>query len=138
MAAQNVCNWNKYGYCKHQESCRSLHVKELCVSASCDSLNCRLRHPIDCKYFTNYKRCKFNPCAFKHIEDPNETDILNLRKENNDLSEKIARIDEQIKALNDKESESQIIRDKLNQVELKFDLLLKEKDKKNRSIGKCD
>ena len=45
--------------------------------------------------------------------------------------EKKAKIGEDLKALNEKESESQSIIDKLKQVELKFDLLLKEKDEKN-------
>ena len=134
MAGQNVCNWNKYGYCRHQELCRSLHVKEVCVSASCDSLNCMLRQPITCKYYTNYNRCKFNPCAFKHIENAGETDIENLRKENKELLEKVDKIDKELKALNERESESEMIIDRLNQIEKKFELLVKEKDDKIESL----
>ena len=77
MATQNVCSWNKYGFCKHREYCRKYHEKKLCENQTCDILNCFLRHPKNCKFYTEYKRCKFDPCAFKHIE--NDDDIENMK-----------------------------------------------------------
>ena len=45
MTAQNVCKWNKFGYCKHKECCRNKHIKELCEYGACDIVNCIFRHP---------------------------------------------------------------------------------------------
>ena len=84
MATQNVCTWNKYGYCRYRDVCRKLHVNELCVNIAREHLNCKLRHPTTCKYCRKYQRCKFDPCAFKH--EANE--IQNLQRENLNLLEK--------------------------------------------------
>ena len=27
---------------------------------------CDMRHPIRCRYFTLFGRCKFNPCSYRH------------------------------------------------------------------------
>ena len=27
-----------------------------------------IRHPKQCKYYRNYKRCKFNPCEVNYVE----------------------------------------------------------------------
>ena len=43
MATQNGCNWNKYGYCKHCEIYRKLHVWEICKSSSCEVMCCLKR-----------------------------------------------------------------------------------------------
>ena len=71
MAAQNVCRYNKYGYCKFGEVCRKLHIDELCEDSACDSRTCDKRHPKECKYYTNYRRCNLNPCKFSHLEKMN-------------------------------------------------------------------
>ena len=33
----------------------------------CDPSNCIKSFPKECKYYRNYKRCKFNPCKFLNI-----------------------------------------------------------------------
>ena len=38
---------------------------------ACKSRTCDKRHPKECKYYTNYRRCKFSPCKFSHIEKMN-------------------------------------------------------------------
>ena len=64
MAAAGVCRYAKFGFCKHGEKCRNIHFQEICEKESCDNiLNCHKRHPAMCKYFTEYGRCKFYPCA---------------------------------------------------------------------------
>ena len=66
MAAPTLCLYNKYGYCKFSERCRRHHVNEICENNSCIISECRQRHPKTCRYFENFGRCKFFPCAFKH------------------------------------------------------------------------
>ena len=67
MASQNVCFYNKYGYCKYAEKCRKFHEKETCEKSNCEITECKLRHPIMCKYFRDYGFCKFTDwCKFSH------------------------------------------------------------------------
>ena len=124
MATQNVCTWNKYGYCRYGEECRKLHVNELCVNIACEHLNCKLRHPATCKYYSKYNRCKFNPCAFKHEEN----EIQNLKRENLNLLDKLNAIDRDIKVLNDKENESKMLIEKMNILEKNVEKFISEKD----------
>ena len=97
MAAQNVCQFNKFGYCKYKEGCMKLHIDENCDN-SCDNLNCVRRHPKECKYYRKYKRCKFDPCRYLHKE--NNIDEILKAKENIDL--KIKKIEDKIAEINDK------------------------------------
>ena len=80
MATQNVCKFNKFGYCKYKELCRNFHVNEKCQNVSCDLSMCMLRHPKLCKFFLQYKMCKFDPCRFEHVEK--ESDLEKLMLEN--------------------------------------------------------
>ena len=68
MGAPTLCLFNKFGYCKYNETCRKHHVKEICQSKACDISKCKLRHPKLCKFFRNQGMCKFSPYAFKHIQ----------------------------------------------------------------------
>ena len=94
MAAQNVCSFFKYGYCKHGELCRSFHEKRLC-----DKKNC------DVKFYKEYKRCKFNPCSYKHEDDDSSLDML--KKESELLNEKLCKVIEDIEYLTSKEKSSE-------------------------------
>ena len=111
MATQNVCSWNKFGFCKHKEKCRKFHEKEVCVDKECDISKCSLRHPKTCKYYMEFKMCKFVPCAFKHIESNDDTE--KLKKENKVLLEKIDIIGKDLEILFQKEVESASIIEKL-------------------------
>ena len=74
---QNVCPFNKFGYWKHKDMCRKLHINELCENTTCDFSSCKFRHPKTCKLYWEYRRCKSNPCAFKHTENINFAKNLN-------------------------------------------------------------
>ena len=91
MATQNVCGWNKFGYCKFAEKCTKIHIGEVCDKSVCDIKKCKLRHPKICQVFRDYKRCKFDPCAFKHLD--NETEIKQIKEENKELQEKLIAIE---------------------------------------------
>jgi hypothetical protein len=76
MAAQTVCSFFKFGYCKHKEMCRKRHVTEICENSSCEVYTCMLRHPKICKYLRNYGMCKFDPCMFSHkINDTTQKNL---------------------------------------------------------------
>ena len=67
MALESLCLYNKFGHCKFSETCRKLHNKEICRNKTCEIQHCLKRHPRPCKYFQEYKRCKFGEfCSFSH------------------------------------------------------------------------
>ena len=100
MAAPTLCLYNKFGYCKFSERCRKHHVNEICENTSCSISECRQRHPKICRYFDNYGRCKFFPCAFKHetrnsiIVNEERTFSENYKFIENEIKEKSRMIDE--------------------------------------------
>ena len=53
-----------------------------------------------CRYFKNYKRCKFDPCKFSHIDKVSQN-LNQIRKIKDNIDVKIAEIDDKIKKLND-------------------------------------
>ena len=91
MATQNFCPHNKFGYCKHKQMCRNLHVDVICGNSACDISICLSRHPKACRYYRDYGRCKFNPCAFLHLENENRI-LEDLRKEREVLNARVPRL----------------------------------------------
>ena len=109
MATQSVCLFNKFGYCKHQEMCRKLRVKELCENNSCDFSTC--------KWYWNYGRCKFDKCAFKNIENMNSSE--NINHECDKVMSKLINVELAIKSLEEKEKQTINTIDKLMEMETK-------------------
>ena len=99
-AAQIVCSFNKFGYCKFRNSCRKMHVYEHCENERCEIRTCRLRHPKPCRYFRDSRRCKFSNCKFKHIilEIENES-MEKIKREHEDVQAKLIDIDQKMKQL---------------------------------------
>ena len=100
MATQNVCKFNKFGYCRYKDACRNLHRNEICQNSSCEIKGCNLRHPRECRYYREYRRCKFDPCKFTHIDNVSEN-FDQIRKIKDNIDVKIAEIDDKINKLND-------------------------------------
>ena len=119
MAAQSVCSFYRFGYCKHKEFCRKRHVKETCENLSCDTSNCIMRHPKVCKWYRDYQKCKFDPCLFLHKE--NNTEIYILKKENEDILTNIKDIENAVKDLDAKIVHSESIIDRLENIQNKFE-----------------
>ena len=119
MAAQIVCSYFKFGYCKHREYCRKRHVKEICELSSCEISNCDKRHPIKCKYYRDYGKCKFDPCMFSHVKDDDGIDALKKDLENVVVS--IDKMERNINELDSKLLESQTIIERLTIVETKLE-----------------
>ena len=77
----------------------------MCERDSCDLSQCLDRHPKLCNFYSVYGRCKFSPCAYKHVDKVDgmkikefEVKLLEKEKELNDLKIKmgfmIDRLDE--------------------------------------------
>ena len=70
---QNVCKYNKYGFCKFRTTCRKQHIKKICSKNGCESEKCYLRHPKVCRYYREIGYCKFGEwCLFKHESNVNK------------------------------------------------------------------
>ena len=79
MSAKTICQFSKFGHCRFSVNCRLLHVKEICESESCETSKCPKRHPKACKFYAEYRRCKFGDyCSYSH-------DIKELFKEDTEL-----------------------------------------------------
>ena len=73
---QNVCYFNKYGFCKFKLTCRKKHNMEICSKKSCEIRLCSLRHPKSCRYYREIGFCKFGEwCLFRH-EDFNRKEMV--------------------------------------------------------------
>ena len=69
MNGNSVCRFNQFGFCKFRNSFFRKHVKSICENVRCLKSDCELRHPIMCRYFSQYNYCKFGEyCKFKHGE----------------------------------------------------------------------
>ena len=111
MAAQNVCRYFKFGHCKFSDKCRFMHVNEKCENTSCNISSCNLRHPRICKYFRDYRRCKFGEwCSFDH----NIKDIF----ENQSITEINEKLNELSKAISEKDKLIAVLVEKLKDIEL--------------------
>ena len=104
MYAGTIC-WDTASF---RKKCKSIHVNKLCEDQSCDITNCDLRHPKPCKFYSEYKRCKFGEwCSYKHVENSrnysdskyceivNKVNLLEKRMEEKDsiIEELLKKID---------------------------------------------
>ena len=93
---ETICKFNQSGFCKYQTNCRKQHIIDICPNTMCSSMSCILRHPKVCKYFTNFRRCKFEEsCAYLHGPDNqmDEKNISELKQEIENVKAKIEEID---------------------------------------------
>ena len=109
---QNVCQFNKFGYCRYKENCRKMHVDKLCDNPSCELSKCIQRHPKVCKWDRDLNRCKFYPCKFTHIvKEDNQTALEEYTRENERIVKKLAEIEKELKAV--QQSEEEIIQKRI-------------------------
>jgi chromosome segregation ATPase len=125
MATQNVCLFNKYGFCKFSDKCRKYHEKNVCENLECEIKTCVLRHPKVCKFFRDLGYCKFSEyCQFKHkmrklpvqdslVKEMNDK-LGNIEKDLKDKSDKISKLESEIKDNNLKFFEHEKTIEKLN------------------------
>ena len=132
MATQNICFYNKYGFCKYLETCRKYHENKMCENSNCEVRDCPLRHPISCKWFKDFGFCKFNEwCRFSHEVTKNtfeqNEEVKNLKEKMKDIetelekkSEKILKLEAEIKDIHLKMTEKDQTVSKINK---KFNFL---------------
>ena len=64
-----ICQFQKFGYCKFEDKCKRIHLAEVCGSPSrCQNKkDCKKRRPKRCKRFYSASSCKFKEkCAYNH------------------------------------------------------------------------
>ena len=67
MTSQIVCIHHKFGFYKNGDYCRKRHFQTKCERKECDATHCEKRHPRECRYFRDYKRCTFGDyCLYDH------------------------------------------------------------------------
>ena len=76
MSAENICWFNKFGYCRFGNLCFRKHENIICKNVNCEISKCSSRHPRICKFFLEYQKCKFGEyCRFSH-DIPNSPKTL--------------------------------------------------------------
>ena len=94
---ETICKFNQSGFCKFQSHCRKHHIMEICPNHKCTNMTCVLRHPKLCKYFTNFRRCKFEEsCAYLHGPEHNaerDENISELEEKIENIKAKLDQID---------------------------------------------
>ena len=108
--ATSICNFFKFGFCRYGLTCRRKHVLEVCSDPSCIIDNCEKRHPRVCKYYREYRRCKFGEfCCYKHILE-SESQIMECQE----LKSKIAALESIIDSIR---NEKEILASKVSNLE---------------------
>ena len=103
MDAEQVCVYNKFGFCKYLDTCRFRHIQIVCEKGECEAEKCSKRHPQTCRYYRDYGRCKFGEyCFYKNHDDQNKT----IYREVKDLKLKVEALE---KLLKEKDGEIQKI-----------------------------
>ena len=150
MAAMNICVYNKFGFCKYGVTCRKKHEELKCENASCEIFDCLKRHPRECRYFRDFKRCKYNEyCRYEHKENSemdengnrkckDETKILELETRLENAEKSLRIINEK---LIEKEELFQDIEKKLsefvNECSVKTSLPKNPSRSPRRDLGSC-
>ena len=87
-------------------------MKEECKNKSCEVKACNLRHPKICRFFRDYRRCKFGEwCHFKHLNNTmNSTDLDEIKE----------KLDNLTKLINEKDTMINDLKEKLKKLEKKY------------------
>ena len=123
---KDICKYHQTGYCKHGKQCNRTHVNEICSKfKECNEINCIRRHPKTCKYFTIFKYCKFDNCAYLHENSGSnpclkllEKDIAGLKSEIDQLKVVNKKLNNSIKNINEQLSTTfSIVFERINNLE---------------------
>ena len=51
MSDPEICQRNKFGFCKYNLQCKLRHQNDICDSENCKVSQCEKRHPKECFWF---------------------------------------------------------------------------------------
>ena len=92
---QNLCRYNKFGFCKFSDKCRFRHNNVLCKDKKCSVFNCKNRHPKICTYLRDFGRCKFTTfCKYNHEK---QNDVKENSERIKDIEKKVIEIETKVK-----------------------------------------
>ena len=121
MASVNVCRHFKFGFCKYGNTCKFQHNEAICDKSDCSVQDCPLRHPVSCRFYGDYQRCKFGSLsAYRHVNSryvrhnamEETVKLLDERVKNlhTTIMSLTENIDEKFKKINDIEKEISLIK----------------------------
>ena len=126
---KRICNFNKFGFCKFGKASFRKHEDVKCDNDGCEIWECSFRHPKSCRYFQEYRKCKFGDyCKFSH-------DLL-VNGNDKEISEIKAKLEDLRLGIINKEKEIEIKNKQIDSIEMRFDERLLELEKKNEGIEK--
>ena len=142
IMSQNVCWYNKVGYCRFRNLCFRKHNNIICKNVNCEISKCSSRHPRICKFFLEYQKCKFGEyCRFSHdIPDSHKTrekievlekDVELLKLEILDMKNQIEIKEDQLKIIRTEVEEKVGIIEKMGLAFNNMENGLKESKKEN-------
>ena len=108
MTDLEICQRNKFGFCKYNIQCKLPHKNDICDIENCKVSQCEKRHPKECIWFRDFGRCKFYKCSYKHVKK------RTLKRDFDDMSKKIQKLEEQIMI---KEAEEIVQQNMVNNIE---------------------
>ena len=128
---EQICRYNKFGYCKYGDKCHFRHINEKCVTKDCNISDCEKRHPKICIFIRRFGRCKFTTyCSYDH-EKPKENDekISELEKKVENLEKFIEKIEPSDKNL------AKIVDNKVEALEVLITMLRKTLEEKDEQVS---
>ena len=109
---EEVCIYQKFGYCRYNERCKKKHLEETCQqrTACVNQKTCHKRHPRGCKRYGVEGFCGFGAgCAYHHQERPSshekvdsteiEMKLENLEKTVVEMADQINKLECKIKQM---------------------------------------
>ena len=128
MAEENLCKFNKFGFCKFRNNCFRKHFDQKCENGQCDVKSCHLRHPKKCRYFMIYENCKFGEfCKFNH-------DVLETIRESKQMDDIRKKLDELRNRIIEKEKEITIKDDEIEKLNKQLQKRVSDIEEKNKAI----
>ena len=104
----DICQFNKFGHCKFQGTCRKKHIMNICEKEECKVHNCLERHPRECSYYRDLKRCKFGSyCSYKH-KNSKDDEIEEIKKDLNNVKSRLEQIEEFLKLIWNNRHDNQV------------------------------
>ena len=107
-----VCQFQKFGFCKFKGGCKRKHLTQICESLlRCKDINkCEKRHPKNCKKFASGNGCKHHEkCAYNHH-------VTKYDEEQNELKDKVGILEKKIADMTKKDSKETSQLEKLEMV----------------------